>query len=515
MGRAHEQHSRDGPQPPRPDPPGRPADPGPLPARHPRRTPLVPPGAQRRRVRGRGQWQPRPAGRPARHPRRDPRRPRRGHRRQREPAGRLRLPDRADEDGRRRQGRPRQARRRPRHEAEGGRGEGPAVRLRDPAALLERFALPADPHHRRGDAPSGAADPRAVRGLPRHHRRARLGPPLPEPRRRQHRPGPRLPVARHRRGDPEGAGHRLALPAVRPDRPLRPGTPVRQGAARQGRRHPVRGGQARPGARRGRGRPRRARLPPGHQHRRPGAAGGGVRAGGGHEGGPPGVGPQHQRAVQGRRRRRRRDGGQDRQGGRDGVQPVLRPQRLGRRHLRQGLRQDDRQEVELPAAQPRHPGPGGARLDLQGGHHGGRGRGRIPVRRQLPVLQRLLHRRPGLQELRVRQPRHDRPGPRPGGVLRHRLLPPRAPGVEEGRRRQGRREGQRPLLRGGPPVRSRQGDRHRPAQRGRGPHPGPRVEAGVLGGQQGLLVQARQEGRRLRRADRVGELPRRQRAARR
>ena len=58
-------------------------------------------------------------------------------------------------------------------------------------------------------------------------------------------------------------------------------------------------------------------------------------------------------------------------------------------------------------------------------------------------------------------------------------------------------------------------DRHRPAQRGHRPHPRPPVEAGLLEGQQGRLVQARQEGRQLRRADRLRELPRRQPHARR
>ena len=53
----------------------------------------------------------------------------------------------------------------------GRHGEGPALRRQDAPALLERLALPADPHHRRGHRPAGPADPRARRGLPRHHRR--------------------------------------------------------------------------------------------------------------------------------------------------------------------------------------------------------------------------------------------------------------------------------------------------------------------------------------------------------
>ncbi len=50
--------------------------------------------------------------------------------------------------------------------------------------------------------------------------------------------------------------------------PLRPGAAVRQGAARQGRRHPLRGGQPRPRHRQGQVGRRRTRLQPRHQHRR-------------------------------------------------------------------------------------------------------------------------------------------------------------------------------------------------------------------------------------------------------
>ena len=66
--------------------------------------------------------------------------------------------------------------------------------------------------------------------------------------------------------------------------------------------------------------------------------------------------------------------------------PDVRPQRLGRRHLRQGLRQAHRQEVQLPAAQPGHPGPGRARLDLQGRLLDRRGQRRLRLRRQLRLL---------------------------------------------------------------------------------------------------------------------------------
>lgn len=102
----------------------------------------------------------------------------------------------------------------------------------------------------------------------------------------------------------------------------------------------------------------------------------------------------------------------------------------------------------------------------------------------------------------------------PGGLLRHGLLPPRPRAVEEGRRQQPQ-EAQGLVLQDRPPVRPRQGDRHRPPQRGHRPRPRPPVEEGLLGGQQGRLVQDRQEGRRVRRADRLRELPRRHADARR
>ena len=78
-----------------------------------------------------------------------------------------------------------------------------------------------------------------------------------------------------------------------------------------------------------------------------------------------------------------------------------------------------------------------------------------------------------------------------------------------------KKNAERLVLQDGPPVRPRRGDRHRPPQRGHRPHPRPPVEGELLEGQQGRLVQVRQEGRHVRRADRVRELPRRQQDARR
>ncbi len=92
---------------------------------------------------------------------------------------------------------------------------------------------------------------------------------------------------------------------------------------------------------------------------------------------------------------------------------------------------------------------------------------------------------------------------------------PLPPAVAEGRRHEAEEGRQGLVLQDRPPVRSRRRDRHRPPQRGHRPRPRPQVEAGLLGGQQGLLVQDRQEGRHLRPAALLRELPRRQPDARR
>ena len=63
------------------------------------------------------------------------------------------------------------------------------------------------------------------------------------------------------------------------------------------------------------------------------------------------------------------------------------------------------------------------------------------------------------------------------------------------RHRRRRRERQGPAGVGGEDVRLRQAHRHRHPRRGRRPDRRPQVEAGLLEGQQGLLLQARQEAR--------------------
>ncbi len=514
-GSSRDQRSRDRPHLPGADPARHPPGARPLLPLHPRRAPVVSPGPQRRRVLPRGQEQPRPAGRPAGRPRLDPGRPRRPPRRQRDPPGRLRQPHGADEDEGQGQGRPDPALRRTGHEAAGRHEQGPRLRLPDAQALLERIPLPAHPGHHRGHHPAGPADPRAPRGVPRHHRRADRRTPLPRARRRQHRPGARLPLPGHRRRDPEGQEHQLAPAALRPGRPLRPGTHVRQDPARQVRRHPLRGRQPRPRHGPGQERPVHPRRPPRDQPRRPCPGRRRVRAERGHDRGPQADRPQHRCPVQGRRRRHRRPRVQDGPRRGHGLQPDVRPEHLGRRHLRQGLRAAHRQGVQRPADEPGDPGPGRPGLHLQGHPHRGRGQRRVRLRRELPLPELLRDRRPGLQELRVPGPRlhHPRPGPR--SLLRHRVLRPRPPAVDQGRRAPPEEDPGRDLLQDRPPVRPRRRDPRGPAGRGEGPGPRPPVEAEVLGSQQGHVVQDREEGRHLRRAAVLRELPRGQPHARR
>ena len=300
------------------------------------------------------------------------------------------------------------------------------VRLCDaetPAALLERLALPADPDHRRGHRQAGPADPRARRGLPRHHRRAPGRAPL---RRAPARPTPRRSSATSRRS-PTRRSARPRTPTRRICAPTRSAAPAWSAST-------TRSCAARPAS-------------PATRSTTSAASSARPRA----DPAEPGANlvtsidarvqrvaeyelneamkdarKQYDRntgdELQGRLRRGRRDGGQDRPRRRHGLQPDVRPERLGRRHLRQGLHQAHRQEVQLPAAEPRDPGPVGARLHLQGGPDGRRGQRRLLLQRPLRLLQLVLHRRPGLQELRVPELRPDQPRPRPGGLLRHRLL---------------------------------------------------------------------------------------------
>ena len=201
--------------------------------------------------------------------------------------------------------------------------QGPALRRQDPAALLERLALPADPDHRRGHHPAGPPDPRARRGLPRHHRRAHRGPPL---RRARQAPTPPRSSAISRRSptrrSPRPRTADSPLPALRPGRPLRAGAHLRQRAARQGRRHPLRGRQPRPGHRQGQERQRPRPAPTSSPASTPGCRRVAEKElDQAMKDGPQGDRPQHHTELQGGLGRRRRHGGEDRPGRGDGLQP--------------------------------------------------------------------------------------------------------------------------------------------------------------------------------------------------
>ena len=148
------------------------------------------------------------------------------------------------------------------------------VRLCDaktPQPCWNGSPVPADPGHRQGHHPAGAADHGTPRGLPRHHRRAHRRAPLPGPGGANAAQvlGYLSPVT----DDEIQASVKDGEPTLlRSDQVGRSGLEhdLRQRAARQGRRHPLRGRQPRPGHRRRRRHPGQARRRPGHQHRLPG-----------------------------------------------------------------------------------------------------------------------------------------------------------------------------------------------------------------------------------------------------
>ena len=98
-----------------------------------------------------------------------------------------------------------------------------------------------------------------------------------------------------------------------------------------------------------------------------------------------------------------------------------------------------------------------------------------------------------VQELRVRRLRLHRLRRGARGLLQHVLLPRRLRLLAPLRLRRHQRQRQGPAGRGGQDVRLRQGDRHRPARRGVGPDRRPGLEARLLQGAEGLLLQAGRE----------------------
>ena len=124
-----------------------------------------------------------------------------------------------------------------------------------------------------------------------------------------------------------------------------------------------------------------ARQHSGHQHRLPGPGDRREGTDGSHEGAAQDLRLGHPQQLQGRLRRRRGDGRAHRADHRDGQRPDLRPQRLGRRHLRQGLRQAHQDLTSnYPLLNRATQGQSAPRLDLQGHLH------QCGDQRRLPLL---------------------------------------------------------------------------------------------------------------------------------
>ncbi len=217
---------------------------------------------------------------------------------------------------------------------------------------------------------------------------------------------------------------------------------------------------------------------------------------------------RRQPGQQGRRCRRHDD---DRAGAGAGQLSDLQPEHLVGRH------HGNRVQAAVPPGErradpePGHPGPVRAGIDMEGDVGGGRGRGRVPAARHLPVPSGGQHRRPVVPERRQPVARPDEPLHRARCLLRHGVLQPRVPDLPEGPP-----AGQRRHL----AARAGAGDAEdgaclgfRAAHRNRraGREPGQRADQDVavlaVEGQRAPrseLVQVRQAERHLRPADRVG-----------
>ena len=93
-----------------------------------------------------------------------------------------------------------------------------------------------------------------------------------------------------------------------------------------------------------------------------------------------------------------------------------------------GISADDYAGLDRPpgrpaAAEPRGAERAGPRVDIQGGEHRRRPARRLLHHRDLPLPERLHGRRSGVPELQVTLVRTDLAATRPGGLLRHGLLP--------------------------------------------------------------------------------------------
>ena len=222
-----------------------------------RRPALLPAGAEQHLVHQAGRAEPDPGRDRARGPRPDPRRRGQPAGHQPDGPGRLGRHDDAEPAARRRDARPETARPAARHVVHPAERADAAVHQGRAAALLGRVSLPAHPGGPARLRPGGAAGHGGAEPIPRRHRAGSAGHRLPRARRGQPGAGPGLPAADHPAGDrqPAPAGDRLLRRG--PGRPGRPGGPVRQPAARQGRDAD------------GVGQRRRRR----HRHRRPDLAG--------------------------------------------------------------------------------------------------------------------------------------------------------------------------------------------------------------------------------------------------
>ena len=234
-----------------------------------------------------------------------------------------------------------------------------------------------------------------------------------------------------------------------------------------------------------------ARRHPGHLDRRQGPERG-REAARRHDRDRPGhQRPRHRPQLRCRLRRRRGAGGRHRTGRRHGQPADVRPGAVGRRHHQEAARRALLEEGRDAAARPGHAGPVRAGLDLEAVHDRRRPHPRLRRRHPPRLLLGVPGGQPRLQELRVRRLRLHllRPGPR--GLVQHLLLPGRLRLLAAVRLRRGRRQGQGPVGRGGPGVRLRRRDRHRPAGRGAGTDRRPRVEARLLQVDEGLLLRHR------------------------
>ena len=176
--------------------------------------------------------------------------------------------------------------------------------------------------------------------------------------------------------------------------------------------------------------------------------------------------------------------------------PDVRPEGLGRRHHVQAARPALLGQGRQPAAVPGDPGPVRARLDVEADHDDRRAEQRVQPEHPARLLVGLPGRQPVVQELRVRRPT--------GSIGFDQALQISCDtffyrvgygfwqkyGTDEGDV-----NAKDPLVEDREALRLRQAHRHRPPRRGQRPDRRPALEEGLLGGQQGLLLQARQEAR--------------------